>query len=142
MDKASLSKDNMETALAITPGEDSSKVLSILDKVKNLRGLGLQLDFPTADLNALDECSDYKERRVNFLLRWSKQTNCDWISLVEALRAPQFDHPRLVEEIVEEILKPRKVPWHASKQDSVDSALGTPSPNSAPNYFLLQGKSF
>lgn len=48
--------------MAITPADH--KVCKYLDEVCNLRGLGLQLGFPTGDLNQLE--TSRSEERISF----------------------------------------------------------------------------
>lgn len=114
-----------------------------LDMVGNLRGLGLQLEIPTADLNRLDSVDDYKDRSVEFFLRWYQLgINCNWIALRDALLAPQLSCNLLAEKISKKIEEKTHGHSHLIKQESADSALSVSfnSPTSASSDCLSQGK--
>ena len=106
---------------------DRSEVCKILDGVRNLRGLGLQLQFPQGDLNSLDEMN-FKDRRVHFFTRWrALNINCNWAALKEALLTPQIN----CKELANEISKKIQDHSHLIKQESRDSAVSVTSPTSA-----------
>ena len=107
------------------PGLD--EVCAILDGVRNLRGLGLQLEFPLGDLNSLDEITDYKQRRVKFITRWrALNKNFNWPALKEALDAPQINCRKFADEISKTHLI----------NASTDSAVSLTSPTSASSLSL------
>lgn len=98
-----------------------------LDRVRNLRGLGLQLEFPTSVLNGLDDITDYNERRVKFFSEWHRlKLNFSWTALRDALHAPQLQCFGVASEISEKIDHS-----HLTKQGSTDSAVSVSSPMSA-----------
>ena len=129
---------------------DPSRVIEILDEVKNLRGLGLQLGLQRNNLNELDEISDFTQRRLSFFHQWCSHCtdSCSWTALIDALRAPQLRLKRLASKAESFLaerpesfqIEPSKCLLGLRKQSSADSALGTPSPNSAPTIFQPQGK--
>ena len=125
---------------------DLSKAIEILDEVKNLRGLGLQLGLQRSKLNELDEISNFTGRRLSFFYLWCDHCtdNCSWTALIKALLAPQLRLERLANKaeklLVERAESFQKCLLSLRKQSSADSALGTPSPNSAPTILLPQGK--
>lgn len=122
------------------------EVLNILEKVRNLRGLGHQLLFQIGDLNRLDEFTEYKERRIEFYKRWrALKHTFSWTALRDALLAPQLNQRRLADEITKKIQDHS----HLIKQGSTDSAIsGMSSPTSAssvlsvpsPGVLPLQGQ--
>ena len=105
---------------------DLDEVCKILEGVRNLRGLGLQLQFPQEDLNSLDEM-DFKDRRVHFFTRWrALNINFNWTTLQEALLTPQIN----CKELAGEILKKIQDRSHLIKQESRVSAVSVTSPTS------------
>ena len=119
---------------------ESAEVCKILDGVRNLRGLGLQLKFPQGDLNSLDKMN-FKDRRVHFFTRWrALNINFNWTALKEALLTPQIN----CKELADEISKKIQDRSHLIKQESRDSAVSVTSPTSVSpgtGSLLLGGKS-
>ena len=114
-----------------------------LGRVRNLRGLGLQLEMSEADLNKLDRIDDYKHQRLKFFTRWYELgKNCNWIALRDALLAPQLNNNLLAEEISKKIEEKTHGHSHLIKQESADSALSVSfsSPTSASSSCLSQGQ--
>ena len=133
--------EDVRAAIQISLGDHD--VCGYLDRVRNLRGLGLQLEMLTADLDELDSIDGYKNRRLKFFTRWYElRKNCNWIALRDALLAPQLNNNRLAEEISKKIEEKTHGHSHLIKQESADSALSVSfsSPTSASSSCLSQGQ--
>ena len=73
----------------------------ILQGVRNVRGLALQLGFSDGDRDDIDECHNKRENRILcFIQRWRKlAATFSWDHLWNALRAPQLQYYKIAEEI-------------------------------------------
>lgn len=102
--------------------EDLNLVVEVLDGVRNIRGLALQLGLLHDDRDRLDSIVDPKDRKVELVTLWvKKMVNCSWQCLREALCAPQLDCIRAAEKI-EVFLQSGN--WsNLVKQESGDSAV-------------------
>ncbi len=89
----------------------------ILQGVRNVRGLALQLGFSDGDRDTIDECHNKGENRIQcFIQRWRKlAATFSWDHLWNALRAPQLQNYKIAEEI--RLSYPSFI-----KQSSIDSA--------------------
>lgn len=109
----------------------TEECVNVLDRVENLRGLGVELGLNTGYLNQLDEM-DYKERRIEFCKRL-QVLDISLKTLEDALRSPplKLKCVRAADDILE-------LHGHLplTSKGSTDSAVsGMSSPTSSSSVF-------